>query len=315
MFATKQPPQPYLLALTAVEPLLPPPELSTKADWNYRACLDYSAAWIYQDHEFISDDVFADIDVFSIMLFPGVQCSSAGMVTCRALPVPLGPYLRAATRDVPLPKDTGQQSTPSASSKTHSLTTQAHWTTASLVEDATGPIDDSTQAGTQQGLGTQQVDQEQTGSDSDAEYAAVFGELESHRAAWEEEQESEQDWFKISLLGGKWSIHRAGRAIYGFRADVRAKSKASQFCEQFGCSKSATFDNEVYGEVLGSALARTWVARMSSLARAWCEQGCPETMASNSFPSFSVPQELETTFSGVTGKAAKRLAGILSISP
>ena len=154
-------------------------------------------------------------------------------------------------------------------------------------------------------------------SDSDDdEINSVFAELEAQRAQWgNQEEESEEDWFRIALIGGKWSMSRAGRAAYGFRADVRARSQAAAFCESFHLPKSATFDNEVYGEVVGSSLARLWVARMCALTRDWCQQGCPPVLERSSLSEFSVPQALEAALQHLKGKSAKRMTAILEITP
>ena len=317
VFATKQPARPYLLELTPVEPLLPAPELVNKTTWNQRSALNYSAAWIYDELRTTSQDVFKGVDVYMVLLFPGVKCSSAGLLTARALPLPLGPYLRAVHRDLPpRQEEPGPPRAESSRAKAAVATAGLDWTKLPLGASSSSDGAEGSNRDSASGSRPAQAGKSATDVGSDSDEGHVFAELEAQRAAWgQEDEEDETDWSRISLIGGQWSMVRAGRAAYGFRADVKPKSKAAEFCDGFRVPKSATFDNEVYGEVVGSSLAKLWVAGMTALTRDWVQQGSPSEFDASRTSDFLLPEALRSTLTGLKGKAAKRMSAILSLSP
>ena len=153
-------------------------------------------------------------------------------------------------------------------------------------------------------------------NDDDEKYTAVFEKLEAQRQGVLEDDVTDEDLFRTSVLGGQWQMQRVGREVYGVRVDVRKDTFVWELCNTFNLFKSASFENNIYSEAGGSALSRLWKDRMKFLARVWDAAGRP----ANKFPSeelqsYEPPEELKASLAAMQGRSLKRATAIKALQP
>ena len=152
--------------------------------------------------------------------------------------------------------------------------------------------------------------------DDDEKYAAVFEKLEADRQALLDEDVTDEDLFRTSVLGGQWQMQRVGRATYGIRVDARKDTLVWDLCNTFNLFKSASFENNVYSEAGGSALSKLWKHRMKFLAHIWDAAGRPsDKFPSGELQSYEPPEELKACLAGLQGKSLKRATAIKALQP
>ena len=151
--------------------------------------------------------------------------------------------------------------------------------------------------------------------DRDEVYDAVFRSLEDKRCTVKTDESLQQDMFRTSVLGGKWQIQRTGRTIYGIRVDARPKSLAADFCSTFEIAKSSSFEQNVYGEIEGSALAKLWAHRVGFLAAIWEADGRKKSFPRERLSEYEIPEELSSMLKALQGKSRRRAEQIQALAP
>ena len=147
-------------------------------------------------------------------------------------------------------------------------------------------------------------------------YAELFAKLEAQRCALEDKEGMEADYFKTSLLGGAWQVKRTGPAVYGVRVDAKAGSPVAELCTTYGLPKSASFEQNVYGELHGNKLAKLWEHRMTFLTNLWVQAGRPaEQFPAEGLSTYEVPAELMACLAGLEGRGRKRADAIKKLAP
>eukprot|EP00971_Amphidinium_carterae_P351096 6491909-Amphidinium_carterae.3 len=149
----------------------------------------------------------------------------------------------------------------------------------------------------------------------DIEVSALFHELEQRRQDIEYSAEDQiQEHFRVSVIGGAWSMARSSRHIYGFRADLQRASPIHEFCERFGLHLSASFSEEKYGHRGGEILRKLWMHRLSFLSGHWTSTGS-EGFQTATLPAYEVPVAYRDEARNMTGQSAKRRDEIIDMLP
>eukprot|EP00971_Amphidinium_carterae_P063381 1254344-Amphidinium_carterae.1 len=150
---------------------------------------------------------------------------------------------------------------------------------------------------------------------ADDEMTRLFEDLEQRRHDMDFHSTAHtEEHFRVSLLGGAWSMARSSRHIYGWRADLKKSSPIYVFCQTFALHVSSSFSEEKYGQRGGELLSKLWMHKLSFLSDHWykCES---DTFVCESLPAYIVPEEWRTEVGHMTGQCAKRRDEIISMLP
>eukprot|EP00971_Amphidinium_carterae_P203210 4032685-Amphidinium_carterae.1 len=77
------------------------------------------------------------------------------------------------------------------------------------------------------------------------------------------------DFFSWQVLAGEWQIERTGRMVYGSRVDVKSGTELHNFVSTHLGAKSASFEDNRFGEKASHLLSRLWAQRVVELNDAW----------------------------------------------
>eukprot|EP00971_Amphidinium_carterae_P277569 5508851-Amphidinium_carterae.2 len=159
------------------------------------------------------------------------------------------------------------------------------------------------------------VEDSQPDDTRDDELSKLFEDLEQRRHDMDFASTAHtEEHFRVSLLGGAWSMARSSRHIYGWRADLKKSSPIYVFCQRFGLHVSSSFSEEKYGQRGGELLSKLWMHKLSFLSEHWykCER---DEFMSASLQEYVVPQEWQSEVSSMRGQCAKRRDEIMSMQP
>ena len=152
-------------------------------------------------------------------------------------------------------------------------------------------------------------------AEPDEQYTSLLAGLEEQRQQLAVHQQDFSGHFRVTLLGGPWQVERTNRAVYGVRADVRKGTATAEFRDSFSLSKSASFEQNIYGERVGGCLAQLWMHRLCHLAQCWEAHGRPATFPLGSLAPYEMPQECAAVLLGLTGRAVARMRRIIELAP
>eukprot|EP00971_Amphidinium_carterae_P054482 1073313-Amphidinium_carterae.4 len=149
----------------------------------------------------------------------------------------------------------------------------------------------------------------------DREVTALFHELEQRRQEIDYSAEDHiEEHFRVSVIGGAWSMARSSRHIYGFRADLKRASPVHEFCERFRLHLSASFSEEKYGHRGGEILFKLWMHRLSFLSAHWTSTGS-EGFEAATLPAYEVPVGYRDEVRNMTGQSGKLRDEIIEMLP
>eukprot|EP00971_Amphidinium_carterae_P016557 327138-Amphidinium_carterae.2 len=149
----------------------------------------------------------------------------------------------------------------------------------------------------------------------DGSVDAAFASMEKERADTFAAETTLQDEFKWTLLGGQWQAQRTGRNIYGYRVDCRAGGLPFLLANTFHMSRSASFEQNVYGENGSSLMSELWASRMSWLASQWDSAGRPVDAFPAIRTAFALSAEQEELGGTLAKRAKKRYDEIVKLLP
>lgn len=95
----------------------------------------------------------------------------------------------------------------------------------------------------------------------DDEIQAAFDQLQEKREMWQVDNEPKAGHFKVTLLGGAWTLQHKGVACDSVKAFASGKGPRD-WCAQYGLPRDATFSLRKFGDTEASGLALTWASRL-----------------------------------------------------
>eukprot|EP00971_Amphidinium_carterae_P192187 3813440-Amphidinium_carterae.1 len=175
-------------------------------------------------------------------------------------------------------------------------------------------------------LDTPQLHEDEGTQVDDIQHGQEGAEGEEVEAAWEALEELREQtvmaeeanidkFYRVSILGGEWSVRRSGRVVNSFRTDIRHDTYIHACATRFGLPISATFDVELYTHEGAAALSELWKARMHMLAEQWRDAGKPEKYPEGVVASYEPEGDLLLRLDRLEGRGAKRRRDIQCLQP
>jgi len=91
---------------------------------------------------------------------------------------------------------------------------------------------------------------------------AVFEELRARRELLPEGDGVGEVYFRVRILGGRWTMERKGVAFDRYKGEVRAGSLAADWCEASGMRSGCSYIIAKFGDVGAQVLASSWCEMM-----------------------------------------------------
>eukprot|EP00971_Amphidinium_carterae_P338766 6476270-Amphidinium_carterae.3 len=267
----------------------------------------YREIWSYEPGVLESGDVFGDTDPSDIHVFQHCHYGAHCQVKSFGVAIPLSVILQELSEVRSAAEVTGASGPTEERvrkrTKTDDVVLEEHpWMAVFLdvepgASETTGNASSSRASSSRPSANTDDHDVPEDGT-ADAAFAA----LELQRADTLATETTLQDDFKWTLLGGQWQTQRTGRNIYGYRVDCRAGALPFLFANTFQMSRSASFEQNVYGEEGSSLMSELWASRMTWLASQWDSAGRPV----DAFPAVTTTFALSAAQVDLGGTLAKR---------
>ena len=143
----------------------------------------------------------------------------------------------------------------------------------------------------------------------------VYEELEAKRLQWRDDGFVEQQWFRVTLLGGAWLRQKRGRTYDAFKG-AASGGAVSDWCSSRGLQKSMRFEVTLYGERGAAIMARAFCHKMShfyELCRDLDELDHVFSMEEKQ--AYAEPPELTDFATSLTGQALRRVLQLRDLWP
>lgn len=314
---------PYALFLHEVEEDVSAFRLATPPGpkWQRQAWAEPEWCWQFNPGNFVSAAALADVAPEDIGVVMTSTFVSPRHLQSHAILQPLQPIITALLPDIKPEKAPAPERRKPIPTAEEPLLQEFPWLASISEQEAGLPrkrARQSADGGVSEEMEARSASEgaAESSEDEDAQYDQLFCALEEKRCVLKDDESLQQEMFRTSLLGGRWQLERRGRSVYGVRIDVKANSLASEFCGAFRLNKSASFEQNVYGEVAGNALAKLWGHRITFLATRWEASGKdPGHFPRECLAAYQPPEELRGVLQSLTDKALRRAQQIQALTP
>ena len=130
-----------------------------------------------------------------------------------------------------------------------------------------------------------------------------------------DDDEEVVDW-RVSVLGGAWTVRHRGVAFNAFRSAPRVGSVAEQWAADYNIGKSARFDMSLYGSSVANDLAKGYSHRCQYFFDIWlCSGNERYTYSQHDLDAYVEPCIVSELQDILQGRALARLRWLQSLVP